>query len=935
MANIDIATLAIRVQHSEVEQAARSLGTLNVAGAKTETTFNNVAKASHNAHGGLGNLRQELVTVTRNVLNLNPAVAQTGALLGNLALGAGPMIAILGGVAALGLAYEKLTEKTKKAREEHEKLLNVLVDLQNKERYSLENSLDAQRAALIKLQQQRAAIAATQAGNTVGGVFAGGGGFAGQVSDLDKQIKAKLDLIRLGERELSNIAREAEEDRLREAKRASEAQERELEEYKRRAEKREQIAFDEAQKLALYARVAAGFSQLGVADAVRMGGSLTYSPSVAKLPGAPEDPRSSLAIEAQNEWIRRLVEEQRYAAEQTEHAWLDAFEAIQQGGTASFRQLAEIAQRLLNTASRPGASGGETTGLGGLGSSMLSDVIGTVVPFVSGFTSVVGMFQSAADKQYEAAVRLMEAADQFKDQSQSFSEAAFGTGASRQILALRQTYESLVNALNLLHPVTTHGNGQYSMEDYEGYQRDRGSLDRSYQAQVARIASDFWRDIAEQVNATLGPQGEYLNQQNAIIRKYQEQIDTAQALGATQEDLARIEELRTRQLAALNNELEKAASSALMQRFHSLTGGSAPSQSATKPFLGESEYLRPLYDDFEKYLNAIEATKKAAEESAYWDQIQASIAQLQLEKLTETARLQEDTVSGLRQTYEALKRYSDSLNLSGLSPLSPVQRLAEARNQYNVIRSLAAGGDKSALASLPDAANAFLTESRNVNASGGRYQADFNGVRSFIADITAQYGEQLTTQEKILKELQVQTQLSVRSLDTQKTALVQQLVARAQDHPDGTTVGYVVQTLRQLGYTLAFDVTAGGYVANQAPQGNAPGEGNTGTDSTTYNAAYQRYLNAHNGDGTEPMSYAMWQDYGEPSYANGTRWHPGGMAMVGEYGAELVNMPRGSTVTTPEQFAAPIVAALRPIDERLMRLEAGFALLGDSIKAVI
>ena len=35
-----------------------------------------------------------------------------------------------------------------------------------------------------------------------------------------------------------------------------------------------------------------------------------------------------------------------------------------------------------------------------------------------------------------------------------------------------------------------------------------------------------------------------------------------------------------------------------------------------------------------------------------------------------------------------------------------------------------------------------------------------------------------------------------------------------------------------------------------------------------------------------------------PGYANGTRNHPGGLAMVGERGAELVSMPRGSSVFT-------------------------------------
>lgn len=38
-----------------------------------------------------------------------------------------------------------------------------------------------------------------------------------------------------------------------------------------------------------------------------------------------------------------------------------------------------------------------------------------------------------------------------------------------------------------------------------------------------------------------------------------------------------------------------------------------------------------------------------------------------------------------------------------------------------------------------------------------------------------------------------------------------------------------------------------------------------------------------------------------PAYANGTNFHPGGMALVGERGPELVNLPRGSGVLTAQE----------------------------------
>lgn len=43
---------------------------------------------------------------------------------------------------------------------------------------------------------------------------------------------------------------------------------------------------------------------------------------------------------------------------------------------------------------------------------------------------------------------------------------------------------------------------------------------------------------------------------------------------------------------------------------------------------------------------------------------------------------------------------------------------------------------------------------------------------------------------------------------------------------------------------------------------------------------------------------------GVPRYASGTDYHPGGMAIVGEKGAELINLPRGSSVKTADETAS-------------------------------
>jgi len=41
-----------------------------------------------------------------------------------------------------------------------------------------------------------------------------------------------------------------------------------------------------------------------------------------------------------------------------------------------------------------------------------------------------------------------------------------------------------------------------------------------------------------------------------------------------------------------------------------------------------------------------------------------------------------------------------------------------------------------------------------------------------------------------------------------------------------------------------------------------------------------------------------------PLYASGTDWHPGGQAWVGERGPELVNLPRGSSVTPNDRLGS-------------------------------
>lgn len=89
----------------------------------------------------------------------------------------------------------------------------------------------------------------------------------------------------------------------------------------------------------------------------------------------------------------------------------------------------------------------------------------------------------------------------------------------------------------------------------------------------------------------------------------------------------------------------------------------------------------------------------------------------------------ENSVSGLLVT---LRDFKDSLLLGDTSTLSPVQKLEEARRQFEETRAAALGGDAEAAARLPEVSQTLLNLSQQVNASGAGFVQDFERVQSSV-----------------------------------------------------------------------------------------------------------------------------------------------------------------------------------------------------------
>lgn len=176
---------------------------------------------------------------------------------------------------------------------------------------------------------------------------------------------------------------------------------------------------------------------------------------------------------------------------------------------------------------------------------------------------------------------------------------------------------------------------------------------------------------------------------------------------------------------------------------------------------------------------------------------------------TEQTELQ-GTISRFGNLADSLRSFRNDLALGDLSPLTPGQRLDEARTQFNRIRALASQGDEQAMNDLPEVARNFLQASQTYNASSAAYISDFNLVMSVLenAERTAMTEKQiaqsqLTQLEKTVGEL-VDLNENVITVDTS----IKALTAAVLQGPGNAGVSnqQLVQLLSQSGGQLTPDL---------------------------------------------------------------------------------------------------------------------------------
>lgn len=103
-----------------------------VAGGVTKLTgtTDKLGKTAQKSASGVGELRESFASLASQMAGVHPISGKLLSVFGSLAIGSTVMIGVLGGLAALGAAWQGLTKDTEKAREETEKAITKIRELQ-------------------------------------------------------------------------------------------------------------------------------------------------------------------------------------------------------------------------------------------------------------------------------------------------------------------------------------------------------------------------------------------------------------------------------------------------------------------------------------------------------------------------------------------------------------------------------------------------------------------------------------------------------------------------------------------------------------------------------------------------------------------------------------------------------------------------------------
>ena len=177
---------------------------------------------------GLGRLRQGLVSLTAQLTGTNPILDRTAATLGSMVSGSAIILGVVAGIAAVSAVYHRVTEDSRTAREEMDKLTKSLVaeaDAADKaSRSGILLSIQKEQVEVQHLTAEYRKLVDLEAElNSPESAGAGGGVVSSRASSVFKDLTTSVRALEQGYRNLSAFDSEDAKRQEREARAAASA----------------------------------------------------------------------------------------------------------------------------------------------------------------------------------------------------------------------------------------------------------------------------------------------------------------------------------------------------------------------------------------------------------------------------------------------------------------------------------------------------------------------------------------------------------------------------------------------------------------------------------------------------------------------------------------------------------------------------------------
>ncbi|WP_437870851.1 tape measure protein [Methylorubrum extorquens] len=285
--------------------------------------------------------------------------------------------------------------------------------------------------------------------------------------------------------------------------------------------------------------------------------------------------------------------------------------------------------------------------------------------------------------------------------------------------------------------------------------------DRTVQAMDALRAS-FSADLGAKINEAAGKS--YLNDVADLVKERDALMADAQAIGASTAQVSQYFGLAAQRIVD-DSELTGDAFAALVAQFPALRGQvvefsqaldtAAAKAAAAARALGYQNRLFAAENDTSTIAGQLAAYDRQAQQEREQEIKEGGQALADLEAAQFAERLkivrdyQKQAADAERQRMEAatqafntfargIKEYLDGLRAGPSSNLSPAERLAAARGQFDAQLQAARGGDRDALNGITSYASTLLDASKGYNASSPAYQADLQRVMDLLASLPKQ-----------------------------------------------------------------------------------------------------------------------------------------------------------------------------------------------------